>query len=575
MSQLLQEAQQALQQQNWLKWQSLARQAISQEQDYWILRQLAGLASQAQDWEHCAHLLRRAVAVYPTEGTPQVSLQQLQDERLRICYQAGYHDEALVILSQNLADLPVLPTDNNAPIELPAEERQRFARALSERGLLYVNLNRDQEGLEDWLIAARLDPDNVAHWVNIGRLLEKHRSQESQNTAKMAYIKAVTLAPEMGAVWNSLGNVYLEHDELEHAAQAYQNAADNGYNNAKLKLNQALLHWQQGQATQALHELHQLVQEAPDDARVHYNRAMLRLLHGEIREGFAEHEAWRHKVQHPALARTRHKGLPMWEGQKTKHLLLSCEQGFGDNIQFIRYLTLLRDRAERITLECYAELFPLFAQLKGLDPAVQLIRFEDPLPQDIDTWCPLIRLPYIAQTDASTTPAPVPYFETQESWHSPAEITVGCVWAPGVSNELADIRRFHQRLVPVKHFSRLSELYPQISFVDLQRQSEDCPPAIQALPGAIESFADTAYYLKGLDLLISVDTATAHLAGALNVPTWLLLADRSDWRWMLERSDTPWYPSMRLFRQRQRGEWADVFVALQNALNDALESGQF
>lgn len=575
----LKDAQAALQQQNWIRWQNLVEQALEQEHDFTVLRQLAGFAYQVQDWEYCARLLRRAAGVFPVEGELPLSFQELQDERLRVCYQAGFQDEALVILSQNLADLPVLPTDLNVPIELPQADRQRFVRYLSDRGMLYVQMNRHQEALEDWNFAARLEPENASLWVNIARLTERFRAQESQNIAKMAYIKALTLKPEMGAVWNSLGNVYLEHDELEHAAQAYQKAKEHGYDNAKLKLNTALLRWQEGHPGEALQRLNSLVQTEPEDARIHYNRAMLRMMHGEIAEGFAEHEAWRHQYQHPVLAIQRHKALPLWNGQALNHLLISCEQGFGDNIQFARYISILRERCERITLECYDELYALFQRLSAVlnDQRIQVIRIEDPLPSDLDAWCPMLRLPHLAGTTLESIPAPIPYFDvTGHDYHQ--AWVIGCVWAPGLSKELADIRRFKQRQVPPEHFVRLAERFPQAHFVKLQRQTPELPegpPEIQALPAPIENFLDTARYLKGLDLLISVDTATAHLAGALNVPVWTLLPERSDWRWMLEREDTPWYPSMRLFRQRQRGDWAPSFVAIQNALQAALEYNHF
>jgi hypothetical protein len=301
----------------------------------------------------------------------------------------------------------------------------------------------------------------------------------------------------------------------------------------------------------------------PDYAQAHFNRAHALLLTGELDEGWQEYE-WRF-----AVARyDRGFDQPLWSGEPLagRSILLHAEQGFGDTLQFVRYVPAVAERGGRVVLEVPKQLVPLARTVAGTS---EVVATGDPLPT-FDCHCPLLSLPRAFKTNLATIPDSVPYLsvsaEASAAWAeriAPASgLRVGIVWA-GTTVGAIDLRLL-QPLWEV----------PGISWFSLQvgDQSGD----ISLLDGVkiadlslwLTDFAETAAAVCQLDLVISVDTSVAHLAGALGRPVWITLPCWPDWRWQIERADSPWYPTARLFRQKKAGDWSCVVREVAAALAD-------
>jgi tetratricopeptide (TPR) repeat protein len=316
-------------------------------------------------------------------------------------------------------------------------------------------------------------------------------------------------------------------------------------------------------AAQAALRLH------PEDADLHWNLGIAHLLLGEFEPGWREGE-WRTRS-------TAFRGQPLeldaprWQGESLegRAIFLHGEQGFGDNIQFVRYLPALAQRARMVFLQVPQPLEPL---MEALAPNCRLLRQGARLPA-IDFHCPLMSLPAVLGTRAGTIPAAVPYLRADPArtrgWRErlPGDaLNVGIAWSgkPSHGND-------HNRSMTLATLREIAT--PGCRFVTVQPQLRDGDrAALAAWPQALDlgrelrDFADTAALVEALDLVVSVDTGVAHLAGALARPLWLLLPHVPDWRWMLEREDTPWYPTARLYRQAAANDWPGVLARVQRDL---------
>ncbi len=311
---------------------------------------------------------------------------------------------------------------------------------------------------------------------------------------------------------------------------------------------------------------------APDFALAHYNAARLHLVTGDLAQGWAKAE-WRLRLDRaerlpPGFNQPRWTGAPL-----AGTLLLHAEQGFGDTIQFCRYVPLAARRA-RILLSVPPPLVRLLSRLEGVAEFVQPGR---PIP-DFAQYCSLMSLPHVFGTTLATIPAEIPYLTAEpaaiESWRQRlaglTRLKVGLVWAGGAAQpDRPDAARADARRSLA--LAALAPLAGLADFVSLQKG----PPAAQIPPAGLvlhdftaelKDFADTAALIEALDLVISVDTAVAHLAGALGKPVWLLNRYDTCWRWLLGRDDSPWYPSLRQFRQPSPDDWGPVIAAVAAAL---------
>jgi hypothetical protein len=385
--------------------------------------------------------------------------------------------------------------------------------------------------------------------------------------------RIVALDPGNAAALSTLAGVLAEQGQNEPAVAVLHEALRHRPDDADALANVAALLYRLNREDEGIPFVRRSLALRPDDARAHMILAEALLWRGEFDQGWAQYE-WRTRM--PGYANRGRVGLPrpQWTGGDGggdvagKTVLVHGEQGLGDMIQMARYVPLLAARGARVMVECEASLRPLLSRLDGA--SVVLARSND-LP-DFDLHCPVMSLPHAFGTTLATVPAGVPYLRpdaermTQWSARLPSApgMTIGLAWAGG---PLATRRK-----CPAAVFSPLLSV-PGVHFVSLQMPGPHVDPlapppgvTLTDLTAAIRDFDDTAALIERLDLVISVDTAVAHLAGAMGRPVWTLLPHAADWRWLKHRGDSPWYPTMRLFRQRSPGDWEGVIDDVMRAL---------
>jgi len=328
-----------------------------------------------------------------------------------------------------------------------------------------------------------------------------------------------------------------------------------------------------GRIDEAIAACRQAIALNPDYAEFHFNLALSLLTSGDFQQGWEEYE-WRWKCKEfPSPARDF--AQPQWDGcpLEGRTLLLHTEQGHGDALQFIRYFPLVEQRGGKILIECYAELQRLFRTTAG---RCQVVVRGQPLPA-FDLHSPLLSLPRVFGTNLANIPNTVPYLradpEDAGRWQrrladDSALVKVGLAWAgrPTHTND-------RNRSIKLARLAPLGQL-PGVRFFSLQKgevaaEAKTPPPGMELVDWTeeLKDFAETAALIANLDLVVAVDTAVVHLAGAMGKPVWVLLPFGSDWRWLLERQDSPWYPSMRLFRQSRIGDWDSVIARVVEALS--------
>ncbi|WP_296446900.1 tetratricopeptide repeat protein [Rhodoferax sp. UBA5149] len=423
--------------------------------------------------------------------------------------------------------------------------------------------------------ALQLAPDLAELHANLGFLLDE---RGAATAAEACYVRAMALNPDISQVHLNFGSLLASHKRLEEAEAAYTRAI--------LLAPESPVGWSNlgglyaGQKRDAEAEVccRQAMALDASYAKARFNLAYVLLRQGRYEEGWPCLEArdWYGALQ-------AHLECPRWQGEPLtgKSLLIGYEAGHGDMIQFGRYAAVLkRQGAARITFLCHPALKTLFATLDGVD---QVMAFDEPVPKAAwDCWTPLMSIPLYCQTRLDSIPAPIPYLHAEAErvarWraHLPAQgLRVGLVWKgnPRFEND-AD-----------RSLSSLALLLPLgqvggVHFISLQKGAgeEQAMHPPEGLPllhlgSQIDDFADTAAIVASLDLVICVDTAIAHLAGAMGKPCWVLLPDyKTDWRWLEGRTDSPWYPGvLRLFRQSAAGDWTSVVAQVKAALEAFLQ----
>jgi len=434
-----------------------------------------------------------------------------------------------------------------AAAEVAFRQALQLAPALSEAhanlGFLLDSQGRSQEAEASYRQALALAPTQVQTYINLGALLE---SQKRFAEAEAAYRNALAIDPESLAAWSNLGVLL---------ACMKQEAAAEGCYRMALAL-------------------------APDHRKAAFNLAYLLLRQGRYEEGWFRIESrdWYEQIQ-------KHLGIPRWQGEALagKAFLIGLEAGHGDMIQFCRFGKQLKALgASRVSVLCHPPLKALFQHLVGIDDAIAV---GDPDPGIAwDYWSPPLSLPFHLNTRVETIPADLPYLHATPAkiahWRaimgdSGTALRVGLVWKGNPRFENDADRSLHS----LRDLASLGEL-SSIDYFSLQKGAgEDetasavAPFPITALGADIADFSDTAAIMMNLDLVITVDTAAAHLAGALGRRCWVMLPDfKTDWRWLAERADSPWYPGvMRLFRQDSSGTWEPVIPKIKQALAGLLK----
>jgi tetratricopeptide (TPR) repeat protein len=435
---------------------------------------------------------------------------------------------------------------------------------------MMISGGRFEEAIEACEAALKLQPDLAEAHVNLS---QAYLATKRVDEAIIALQSALKFRPDLAEAWNNLANAHKVSDRLEEALAANQRALGLQPDWPHLHNNLGKIRQAMGDVDGAIAAFRQALKLQPNLPLTHLNLGIALLLRGEYPEGWREYEwRWRTREFEPYI---RQFSKPAWDGSNLngKTILLFAEQGFGDTIQFVRYTRLVAERGGVVVLECQKELCGV---LEGVDGVSQVFA-RGLQPPAFDLHCPQLSLPRLFQTELSTIPAGVPYVRAGESvskkWKSLIEgdrsrFKVGLTWVGGTSD-------------PHRNAS-LDDFSPLLSSQDVCVYSLQIgPAALEAKgskhhivdlggPNKFEDFADTAGLISQMDLVVTVDTAVAHLAAAMGKRVLVLLPFAADWRWLLHRADSPWYPTMRLFRQRKLGEWGKPIQEIVHELGDIL-----
>jgi tetratricopeptide (TPR) repeat protein len=456
--------------------------------------------------------------------------------------------------------------------------KENYPAAHFNRGVLLQQLRRLDDALVSYDRAIALKGNYAEAYANRGAVLQLLRRLDDALTS---YTEAIAIKPDYAEAYANRGVALKEMGRLDEALRNCDKAID-------LKADYAEAHSNRGNVLQELRVLDEAIASYdqaiainPLNADAHWNKALTHLIGGEYKKGWLLHE-WRWKTKSPALGE-RIFTQPLWLGQENLHnktILLHAEQGLGDSLQFCRYAKLVKDQGAHVLLEVPAALVRLLSSLSGVD---QVIALGEALP-DFDYHCPLMSLPLALGTDLASVPFTDSYVLAEDVkvgyWRNKighaGRLKVGVVWSGGFrANQPAAHER---RNITLDIFARALNTV-NADFFSLQKGD----PAESAIRGReleywpqgnlynyvseLQDFSDTAALIENLDLVVSVDTSTAHLSAALGKPTWILNRFDTCWRWLLDRDDSPWYQSVKLYRQSDGRQWEPVLKRLADDLS--------
>jgi tetratricopeptide (TPR) repeat protein len=451
-------------------------------------------------------------------------------------------DEAMAALDRALASMP------------------SHLEALNNRGNLLLDLRRPAEAISAFDAVLDKEPRHLQALINRGNA----RAELGETDLALSdYEAALAMAPGHPLALFNRGNALRAAGREADAIAAYDRALAAAPNHVGSWTNRGLAQAALNLHADALASYGRALAIAPDNADLHFNAALSLLTSGDYARGFAEYE-WRWK--RAGIAPRKDLRKPLWLGGTSlagKTILLHAEQGLGDTLMLARYAPLLARTGARVVLQVQPELKVLLGELDGVTAIAAL---GEPLPA-FDLHCPLVSLPLACRTDLSNVPAEIPYLQALpariETWRPRLQATPSPRVALAWSGRATHVNDRNRSLA----FAQLQPLLSldAVSFVSVQRElrSSDaealsCHSRIVHLGDELTDFADTAAVLSLADLVISVDTSVAHLAGALGRPAWVMLPFQPDWRWTLDGERSPWYPATRLFRQPAIGNWASV-----------------
>ena len=485
--------------------------------------------SQTKDWSKVFMAVREVLELWKSQQSHSAAVEILTDlEEQELTNRAllAYEEGNLTAAAQLCREIISAKPENSEALHLLG-------------AIAHINGNVD-ESVDYFRQVLQLQPDYVEAHCNLGLVF---RQAGKLTEAIGHYQQALALKPEDPGIHRSLGQGMIER----------------------------------GQIAEAIGHYRQAIWLKPDYAEAHYHLGMALLLSGDLKNGFAEYE-WRWQWSEFAQQNSLSIDRPLWDGSTLagRTIFLHAEQGYGDSIQFIRYVSAVQEGGGKAIVACPLELKRLFATISGIE---QVLTTGDALPA-FDCYAPLMSLPHILCTTLDTIPNQVPYLHPEalkrllgtfpsiiiRKTDRESQIKVGITWACKQAHWTYSVRSCQlSQFLPLLEIPGITwyslQKGPQVA--DLQQVSD----RIINLDEHLQDFADTAGAVAQLDLVITVDTAVAHLAGAMAKPVWLLLPFIPNWRWMLDREDTPWYPTMRLFRQQQPGDWQSVFAKVASALN--------
>jgi tetratricopeptide (TPR) repeat protein len=560
-----------------------------------------------QEYDKALKLQQDSVVLYNNRGSAYQALgkleQALQDFDTAISldanYDQGHFNRGMVLKMLKRPEEAIVEFDH--AIEINPD----FAQAHNNRGICLAELKHFNEALLSCHQAVVLKPDYVLAYYNRGLALEElkefqaaidsynqllaidpkfteayihrgisllmlHRLDEALNNCQ----QAVASDPKNPFSHELSGNILQRQGKFREAVASYQQAIDINPDFINFYNNMATAYQHMHEFDQALRVWDQALSLQPNSVDVNWNKAFLKLLIGEFEEGWQLYE---NRWQTTLKSNNRQFSQPRWLGETAltgKTILIQYEQGFGDFIQFCRYVTVLEKMAAHVILEVFPPVLPLIKTMPG---NFTIAEYGQPLPE-FDLYCPLMSLPLACKTSLDTIPAEIPYLFADEEktrlWQqrlgAKNRSRIGLVWA-GSKEHINN----WQRSIPLQQLESI--LKQPLEFHCLQKEiAEEDVELLKAFPQVtrhddeLMDFSDTAALINEMDIVITVDTSIAHLAGALGRPVWILISSTPDFRWMLDRSDSPWYPTATLFRQKQHYRWMEVIDEVQQALENFL-----
>ncbi len=450
--------------------------------------------------------------------------------------------------------------------------RPGYAEANYNLGVALYEQEKFTEAFDCFEQALRLKPDYAEAHSSLGV------AQLQQGRLDMAVASletALRLRPDIAESHNNLGMGRFEQGRLAEAEASYRQALKLKPDYPGACNNLGVLLADQGRLTESLAFFREALRLNPDFVEVHTNLSYAHYLHGDFAPAWSEYE-WRWKCpgnKPPSYS------PPYWDGSSLegKTILLFAEQGLGDSMQFIRYAPLVKERGATVIVQCQPALVRLLRRCPGIDRIIA--DGDEPPPTDV--LIPFMSLPRVFQTTLANIPAPIPYLsadpELRARWgralRAVEGFKIGIAWQGN-----PDHNRDRQRSAKLAAFEPLARV-PGVRLVSLQKGKGREQLAEHAdrlgvldLSDQVEDYADTAAIVSHLDLVIAVDTSVVHLAGAMGMPVWVALPFLPEWRWLLEREDSPWYPTLRLFRQQSWGDWAGVFERLAASVRTRIAS---
>ena len=512
--------------------------------------------------------LDRAVVLIKLQRTDQALVSLDQAIVLQPDYAVAHYNRGLALMKLQRFEAALVSFDR------AIASKTDYAEAFVNRGPVLEELGELNAALASYDRGIVLNPDMPQAYINRGALLAKlWRSEE----ALACYELAIELWPDFGKAHNNRGNTLRDLNRPAEALAALDKALMLMPGQAQVFCNRGVVLQCLGRIDEALASFDAAIALDPGYGESYFNKSLALLLVGRMSEGWPLYE-WRKRLKPPVGLRSYRQ--PPWRGENIagKNLFVYSEQGLGDTLQFCRYVTLAAAKGAKVVLSAQNELVRL---LRGAKLPAEIIG-TDLVPEQFDYHVTLASLPLVCGTTLETIPAAIPYlaaeFERVQHWRAllgNGGFKIGICWQGSRKGSDVAARSFAlsmlepiarlpgTRLISLQKDESIDEVNDVSPNLRIERLGSnfDCGP---------DAFIDTAAVMMACDLVISADTSVAHLAGALGRPTWLALRFASEWRWLQERSDSPWYPTLALFRQPKLDDWGSVFAAMARKLGTQL-----